>query len=367
MKKLKEALMEYGCPENGDYVEESFDLGGCTYKQLRELLFKVGTILEEDENEKTYIATIRIKYNHATVALKLFNRKICILAYAKEGLLKQNTANAAINKIKSLIPTAYPDIKSNKPKTKKILLVIISLIILSVSVLIVSSLVASNAIDHYNTAANKFNEIVDDYNKVVSQTSVDNIDGIPTSIEKIKNENASIFEGFAVVFGKNSINKINNDTETIYSLVDQLNYSFKIISQITAPTGDWVESRLKNVEGITGTQMVDKNNNPDGMLGKEGGYTACVYFTFNKINPNDIPGEEIIDKGVDAGGSVEIYSTLDEAKARCEYLAQFDGTILYSGSYAIVGTTVIRTSYALTNEEQFELTNAITQALTKIQ
>lgn len=44
-----------------------------------------------------------------------------------------------------------------------------------------------------------------------------------------------------------------------------------------------------------------------------------------------------------------------------EEFALFDD----SDTYAIVGTTVIRTSYLLTNEEQFELTDKITQALTK--
>ena len=61
---------------------------------------------------------------------------------------------------------------------------------------------------------------------------------------------------------------------------------------------------------------------------------------------------------------MEVYPTVQDAEARCEYLAGFDGTVLYSGSYAIVGTTVIRTSYKLTNEQQIELTNDITMALT---
>ena len=52
---------------------------------------------------------------------------------------------------------------------------------------------------------------------------------------------------------------------------------------------------------------------------------------------------------------------------RVSYLAGFDNTILYSGSYAIVGTMVIRTSYLLTDEEQYNLTDAITRAVTKIE
>ena len=84
-------------------------------------------------------------------------------------------------------------------------------------------------------------------------------------------------------------------------------------------------------------------------------------------NAKTVPGNNIVAKGTDAGGAVEIYATLEEAQARVEYLAGFDGTILYSGSYAIVGTMVIRTSYKLADEQQLLLTHAITMALTSVE
>ena len=59
--------------------------------------------------------------------------------------------------------------------------------------------------------------------------------------------------------------------------------------------------------------------------------------------------------------------TLEDAAARCEYLHGFDNTILYTGSYAIVGTMVIRISYIYTTEEQYEMTNRITKELTKLE
>lgn len=91
---------------------------------------------------------------------------------------------------------------------------------------------------------------------------------------------------------------------------------------------------------------------------------TCIYFTVAAARPNEVPGNSTVAKGTDAGGAVEVYSSLADAEARVEYLAGFDGTVLYSGSYAIVGTMVIRTSYKLSNEQQFDLTNAITTALT---
>ena len=57
-------------------------------------------------------------------------------------------------------------------------------------------------------------------------------------------------------------------------------------------------------------------------------------------------------------------ATLDDAQARVDYLAGFDGTILYSGSYAIVGTTVVRTSHKFTDEQQLLLTHDITKVMT---
>lgn len=46
---------------------------------------------------------------------------------------------------------------------------------------------------------------------------------------------------------------------------------------------------------------------------------------------------------------------------RVEYLKGFDDTVLYSVSYAIVGTLIIRTSYLLSDKGQYDLTDAITK------
>lgn len=362
MSKLKDLLIEYGCPDNANFTEDSFDSNGCTYKHLREKFMLIGTILEEYENDRTYIISVRVNYNHATVAVQLKSGKLTLVAYAKEGLLKQNTAQKAIDIIKKALATEDAAVPKKKYKYFKISGLIIVAVVIS---LLISSVVACSAISKYNTAAETFNALVDQYNSAAAKTSVDNIEGVPSVIEKINIEDDSIIEGVSVVFGRNSISKINQDTETIYGLVSQLENSLKIIEQITAPTGEWVENRIKNVEGITGTQPVTTGNNPDGLLGKEGGYIACIYFTCDKISEDSVIGDSIVAKGTDGGGAIEIYGSLEDAEARCEYLSGFDGTVLYSGSYAIVGTTVIRTSYLLTNEEQFELTDKITQALTK--
>ena len=78
-------------------------------------------------------------------------------------------------------------------------------------------------------------------------------------------------------------------------------------------------------------------------------------------------GNNIVSMDTDAGGAVEVYADLADAQARVEYLSGFDGTVLYSGSYAIAGTTVIRTSYKFTDEQQLLLTHTITMALTAVE
>ena len=95
-------------------------------------------------------------------------------------------------------------------------------------------------------------------------------------------------------------------------------------------------------------------------------YTSCIYFTINQIDTSQIRGSDVIAKGTDAGGAIEVYSTVDSALNRCEYLSQFDDSMLDSGSYTIIGTVVVRTSYKLSEQEQVSLTNEITQALTAV-
>ena len=72
----------------------------------------------------------------------------------------------------------------------------------------------------------------------------------------------------------------------------------------------------------------------------------------------------MIDKGTDAGGSIEVYKTKSEATERNEYLAAFDGGILSSGSHTVIGTLVVRTSNELTASQQKSLEADIIAALT---
>ena len=124
---------------------------------------------------------------------------------------------------------------------------------------------------------------------------------------------------------------------------------------------------LNTIKNILNYKSVTIDNDPNQMINKEGGYLSCIYFDLDFLNGIEIPGEDVIEKGTDGGGCIELYASLKDAQLRCDYLSQFDNTLLYSGSYALVGKAVIRTSYLLTNQQQVSITSQIVNSLINIE
>lgn len=211
-----------------------------------------------------------------------------------------------------------------------------------------------------NSAVNNYNKLANEYNELSALTSVDFIKDMD---KKARLKDEITYEQILTCTEEMILDVIS----IIIDNTNELAEKYIIVSQITVPDEDWVISRLSNVKSITGKQAVTETNDPNGLLGKDNGYTSCVYFGVNYINSADVKGENIVAKGTDAGGAVEVYSTLDDALNRCEYLSQFDNTLLYSGSYVIVGTMVVRTSYKLSNKQQIDVTNEIINAFSEIE
>lgn len=151
------------------------------------------------------------------------------------------------------------------------------------------------------------------------------------------------------------------NTQTIYQK------SVNELKQVTVPTQDFIIERLQLVETITNIEAVTEEHDPNGQLNKPGGYIGCIYFLDENVNQSELiiePGKDnTVDIGTKGGGAVEIYATEEDARNRDTYLADFDGTIYTSGSHAIVGTCVVRTSGILTSEQQLTLTNQIIEKL----
>lgn len=143
--------------------------------------------------------------------------------------------------------------------------------------------------------------------------------------------------------------------------------SIQSLKQVTAPSDEFVMERLQRIDTITMMDAVTEDRDPNGKLGKQGGYIGCIYFRDSQVDQSQlyVDGDpnDIIDVGTEGGGAVEIFSKIDDAQRRDAYLANFDGTLFASGSHYIVGTLLIRTSNELTGTKQLELTDKITQAL----
>lgn len=127
------------------------------------------------------------------------------------------------------------------------------------------------------------------------------------------------------------------------------------------PSSNTVVEAISKITDITDVKAVTESNDPNGELGKQGGYSGEVFFTEKSIT--DVDGADSIEKGTAGGGCIDIYPTASDAQKRDEYLAGFDGTALASGSHKVVGTLVIRTSNKLTASKQQALEQQIIDAL----
>ena len=162
---------------------------------------------------------------------------------------------------------------------------------------------------------------------------------------------------------------INYSTE-IKNLKDKnqkYSTSVKQLKQITNPSNTFVESRLKEIDTISDVQSATEDNDPNQGLNKQGSYTAAVYFSDNEVT-NPVAGADLVAKGTDAGGCVEVYKTVEDAKKRNDYLSAFDGlpTVINPGSHYVYGTVVIRVAASLPAYQPNALTQKIYEKLIEI-
>lgn len=221
-------------------------------------------------------------------------------------------------------------------------------------------------VSDYNIQVENYNSLVPEYNKAAKSVEVANIQDMPSEIKSINRLDNNPWGYTKLLFKFEWPNKVQDMCKKLEMDITNRLENVLVIEQINAPDEEWVKERLSQVNFVSDIQSVTEENNPDGLLGKEGGYQSCTYFAVTAVDGDKIAGKDSVEKGTDGGGSIEVYDTLEKAQNRVEYLAEFDNTILNSGSYAIVGTMVIRLSYYLTEEQQLELTNNITQVLTAI-
>ena len=401
-------------------------------------------------------------------------------------------------------------------KTKKIAIaaaVIAALIFAAFFFTVWSARKASQAaIDAYNAAAEKYNEEISPYNEAVNQIASENeelqkildrakadvdsgdaaykpetLEDLKKELEKAQKLPAELpalidpFDKMAAPagFSKKELNiqqqeaeasleavkeaeanipetpEVPDFSEAENSLLEKCEAyekSVRMLKNVTSPEDSFVKERLGKVDTIVGTGAVTKEYDPNGLLGKKGGYTGCVYFLDERIDREQLPSDDFrkpgqaapeeestaggteseaaeegmtgttgetaaeeastgetaaaadtaeraatgetaseadtaerastgetaaaaeplkdntdaIMIGTAGGGAVEIFSSREDAEARMEYLAFFDGSVMAAGSYDIEGTCVIRTSKYLSEEQQKELTKKIREALLEV-
>ena len=147
-----------------------------------------------------------------------------------------------------------------------------------------------------------------------------------------------------------------------------------------------IKNVLKKLDGAYSFCMATEDNDPNGNLNKQGGYTGAVYFRLkqvdDKIKKDDIKdyGEEFVNSddwsnrydeydnsceaGTSSGGQIEIYPNESDAKKRDKYLSGLDG-FLSGGYHTVEGTLVIRVSDELTSSQQKKIANEIIELLNK--
>lgn len=175
---------------------------------------------------------------------------------------------------------------------------------------------------------------------------------------------------------ENKLKKIEYTTvlSSIQEKKTNLENSVKQFKQLTNPTSDFILERLKNVTLIIGMSAITEETDPYGDLNKAKSYTGMVFFASSLVNQDEVyvdetmsKGDIYIDKGTAAGGAIEIYTTVEGAKKRDDYLGSFDGTVLSSGKHTVVGTVIVRTSHLLPASKQDELERSIVEVLIRLE
>ena len=147
----------------------------------------------------------------------------------------------------------------------------------------------------------------------------------------------------------------SKDSDVDYSEIDA--------DLVTAPSVEYVIACLNNVDAITGIELDDLANSTASSSSGLDKATATIYFSCNLVEETDT-SKSVKEQGTAGGGSIDIFSTVEDAEYRDESRSGFDNGLLDSGYHTVVGTLVIRTSKHLDEEEQKTFEAEIVAALT---
>ena len=170
--------------------------------------------------------------------------------------------------------------------------------------------------------------------------------------------------------------KDDNKDLLVYKLELTTNLTDKDDSMINAePNKDAISGALKTIDTISETCILDEDTDPNNEIGKDGQYYIKVSYIDSRVdkqyygelddNFNFVTTEtSCTERGADAGGTVEVFRTVEDATKRKEYLDGFTG-VLSAGKSKLINTTLVRVSPNLKASEQNDLLEKIYQALSK--
>lgn len=137
------------------------------------------------------------------------------------------------------------------------------------------------------------------------------------------------------------------------------------------PADKDVKAAIEKLDGVKSTCMVTEDNDPNGKLNKDGGYTGAVYFRLKQVDDqlakekySSPYGDDACDVGTIGGGQIEIYANEKDANKRNDYLSSFDGSVV-GDFHSVKGTLVIRLSDDLTASQQKDLEKQIIELMSE--
>ncbi len=365
-QSLLSVLNKYVDFEEKNILFKEIETQNLSLIKLREIIYSIGNLLEEDETNRIFICTVKsghLNLNTAYVAIQLLDNKVSFAIYAREGLIKQNTSKKVLDLFIEIINKAM---KKSKGNPKKYFLILFLIIISAIGILFIPKYLSlDDAIlctKQYNSTIKEYNRSVETYNAIAKKSFLDNIDGYLSEYDKLSTQSTNSKDVWNSLFNGNSVTTIKEDINTLTEMKYSIDTKSEIAAQLINPKEEWVISKLENCTDLSNIQAVTESNDPNKLLNKDGGYTSTIYFTVNQISNDD--NANSIELGTDGGGCIEVYKNIDDAKSRCTYLESFNNSILATGSYSLIGTMVVRTSYQLDEESQYNLTDEIFESLT---
>lgn len=131
----------------------------------------------------------------------------------------------------------------------------------------------------------------------------------------------------------------------------------------TVPTQDDVLACLATVADIQETEAATEDYDPNMRLNDDGSYISEIFFSSPLVDQSEFDDKTVSEAGTEGGGCVEVYVTEEDTANRVDYLANYDGGPLDSGSHTAYGVVVVRTSAKLASVQQKALEASTVTAL----